>query len=80
MDPVSFEPLHWKAFLKRVAKYCLDRKFTFYAIFDQHNALDLDLRRRAPTNLTIWPSLLTGAKIIISASANNEDTPIKMED
>jgi hypothetical protein len=80
MDPVSSEPVKWKTFLENVGMHCTSLGITFYAIFDQHNGLKVDKRTEEPTNLTNWPLLLPGAKIIISASANNEDTPIKMTD
>jgi hypothetical protein len=77
---LKLDEIDWKELITYLANYCTASGLTFYAIFDQHNGLDLDLHRYAPTNLTHWPRLLPGAKIIISASANNEDTPIKMED
>jgi hypothetical protein len=56
----------------------LDSNLTFYAIFDQHNGLGKERRLEAPTDLLIRPLFLNGRsfKIIISASANNDDQPV----
>lgn len=53
---------------------------TFVAIFDQHNGLKGEARTIAPTNFFKWAYPLPGARILVSASASNQDTDIKLGD
>jgi hypothetical protein len=71
----------WTDLMGEISDHCNAASgLTFYAIFDQHNGLKSEQRTTEPTDFIKWPEDLSGAKIIISASANNEYTPIKLED
>lgn len=77
---LAAESPHWLRFLRELANHCSTNHLTFVAIIDQHNGLKGPARFQEPTNFPVWTRNLPGAKIIISASANNEDTPIKLDD
>jgi len=60
-----------------IPKYCRERTLRLVAIFDQHNGLDLELRKQLPWSLPErdLPALATWKGLgatVVSASANNE--------
>lgn len=77
LDPLQPQ---WREFIKVLDIHCKSTNKIFVAIFDQHNGLKGEARSTEPTHFALWPDDLPGARIIVSASANNEDAPLKMAD
>ena len=75
---LSFTDNSWDDLMDHLKRHCVTDNLTFFAIFDQHNGLKKRQCRRAPTNLLQWPKALNGPffKLIISASANNDDQTV----
>jgi hypothetical protein len=76
----NYKPKSWQAFLRQVNIFCKERNLAFVAIFDQYNSLEQSRRKTGPTDFQFWPLYIGNARIIVSASANNEEEPIKTED
>jgi hypothetical protein len=77
---MKLDEFDWNDLVEEMVDYCESGGLTFYAIFDQYNDLNSEQRITKPTNFTQWPSIMPGAKIILSSLANNEDIPMKLED
>lgn len=70
----------WFDFLREVAIHCSNTSKTFVAIFDQYNGLKRAARQSDPNNFPLWTLSLPSAKIVIAATADNEEEPFKLDD